>query len=307
MPTVLGLDLGGTKLAIVRYDARTWKLQASEKRMTAGKTFPVIVGEMLELIGKLRASDTAAIGIGVPGLIERPRGRILTLPNISEGDGFPLREKITKATKLPVVVDNDSSCFTLAEALQGGGKGYDIVVGITMGTGVGGGIVIDGHLFHGSHGFAAEFGHMLLKPGEPPQGIAEGRGEIEEYFSGTALRKRCPQAKKPEEILQGQTCASLHPQVIREVAWMCCSLTHCIDPEIIVFGGGAGRALKPHLPKIAEGLMKWMLPKTPAPKLAIGALPDAGTLGAALLTQESETAPAKGRSSSPYSNHPETS
>lgn len=286
MPTVLGLDLGGTKLAIARYDARMWKTQAQERRQTAGKTFPVIVEEMLELIGKLRASDTAAIGIGVPGLIERPWGRILTLPNIPGGDGFPLREKIEKVTKLPVVVDNDSSCFTLAEALSGAGKDHELVVGITMGTGVGGGIVMDGRLFHGSHGFAAEFGHMLLRPGEPPSGIKSGRGEIEEYLSGTALGKRCPQAKQPEEILQGSTCAALHPQMIREVAWMCCSLTHCIDPSIIVFGGGAGRALKPHLHAIEKELLKWMLPKTPAPKLAIGALPDAGTLGAALLTQE---------------------
>jgi len=286
MSSIIGLDLGGTKIAAVRYDAESWLPQATERMGTqAGKPFKEIVALLLSTIEKLKTKDTKAIGIGVPGLIARPRGKILTLPNIPGAEGFPIQEHIAKATGLPVAVENDSSCFTLAEALKGAGKGKEIVVGITMGTGVGGGIVMHGRLFHGSNGFAAEVGHMLLRPGEPPAGSIKGRGEIEEYLSGTALRKRCPKAVKPEEIFQGETCADLHPTIIQEVTWMCVNLTHCIDPTIIVFGGAAGRALKPHLPAITQELQKWLLPKMPAPLLAISALSDAGTLGAALLTQ----------------------
>ncbi|MDD5624030.1 MAG: ROK family protein [Candidatus Peribacteraceae bacterium] len=286
MPSLIGVDLGGTKIAAVRYDAETWKPQAQEKLGTqAGKPFREIVEHLLDVIEKLRAADTVAVGIGIPGLIQRPAGVILTLPNIPGAEDFPLQEHLARELQLPVSVENDSDCFTLAEALRGAGKGRDIVVGVTMGTGVGGGIAIGGKLFHGSHGFAAEIGHMLLKPGEPPFKTDDRRGDIEQFLSGTALGKRCPQAKTPEEYLEGTTCASLHPQVIREAAWMCASITHCIDPSLIVFGGSAGHALSPHLPSIEKELTKWVYPGTPLPALAIGILPDAGTLGAALLTQ----------------------
>ena len=283
VPSVLGIDLGGTKLAIARFETATWKKQDERVLPTKGKTFPVIVEEMLSLIKEFRTGDTTAIGIGVPGLIERNNGQIRAIPNISGGNGFPLRTTLRNATQLPVFIENDSACFALAEALQGAGKGQSVIVGITMGTGVGGGIVVDGKIFRGQHGYAAEFGHMLLKPGESPFPEGAGRGEIEEYLSGTALLRRCPEAKKPEETLQGPTCARLHGSVIREIAWMCTSLTHCIDPGIIVFGGSAGRALKPHLPAIEKEWKKWMLPGSPMPKLAIGTLEHAGTLGAALL------------------------
>jgi len=279
--SVLGIDLGGTKLAITRFKKNSWTEEASRTLPTAGKTFPVIVQELLMLIGEFRAPDTEALGIGIPGLLERD-GTIRAIPNIPEGNGYPLLETLEKETRLPVKMENDSACFALAETLQGAGKGQSVVVGITMGTGVGGGIVVDGKIFRGQHGYAAEFGHMLLRPGESPTLEGAGRGEIEEYLSGTALLRRCPEAKKPVETLQGPTCAHLHGTVIREIAWMCTSLTHCIDPGIIVFGGSAGKALKPHFRAIVQELKHWMLPQSLVPQLAIGTLENAGTLGAAL-------------------------
>lgn len=282
MPTVLGIDLGGTKLAIARYDTATWQEREQRVMPTTGKTFPVIMEEIAALIAEFRKPDTRAIGIGVPGLVEHS-GRIRVTPNIPGGTAVPLRDQLRKETALPVVVENDSSCFTLAEALRGAGQGHRVTLGVTMGTGVGGGIVIDGKLFSGENGFAAEFGHMLLRPGEPPRGMSSGRGEIEEYLSGTALRKRCPAAKNPKDTLSGPACAEQHRTFVREIAWMCANLSHCLDPGIIVFGGSAGRALTPHLSAMTEELRKWMLPGSEPPTLAIGTLKNAGTLGAALL------------------------
>jgi predicted NBD/HSP70 family sugar kinase len=212
---------------------------------------------------------------------------IKILPNIQGAKGTPLKAMVERSLKLPVFVDNDVSCFTLAEARQGTGRGHDIVVGVTLGTGVGGGIVMHGKVFHGSHGFAAEFGHMLLRPGEPPFKTKDMRGDIEQFISGTAMGRRCPEANIPADYLTGNTCAALHPHIIEEVAWMCASLTHCIDPSIIVIGGAAGRALKPHLKKVEKELKRWVYPGTPVPLLKIAKFLDAGTRGAALLTQES--------------------
>ncbi len=287
MPSIIGVDLGGTKIAATRFDASSWEALARERMGTqADKPFEEVVKNILSVINTLKTPDTVAIGIGVPGLIQRPEGTILLLPNIPGAAGFPLQNRIAEETKLPVIVENDSSCFALAEAHTGAGKGQDIVVGVTMGTGVGGGIVIGGKLFQGSHGFSAEIGHMLLHPGEPPFETKDKRGDIEQFLSGTALGKRCPEAKKPEDYLEGETCKNLHAKVITEVAQMCASLTHCIDPSIIVFGGSAGKALQPHLKKIEKELTKWVYPGTPLPRLVIGVLEDAGSLGAAIIARE---------------------
>lgn len=289
MASVIGIDLGGTKLAVARYDSARWKKQDARVLPTAGKTFPVIMEEMIALIREFRSDDTTAVGVGVPGLIDKSNGSIRAVPNIPGGNGIAFLQVLKKETGLSVAVENDSACFTLAEALQGAGKGKDVVVGITLGTGVGGGIVIGGKVFQGQHGCSAEFGHMLLTPGSSPAHGGAGRGEIEEYLSGTALQRRCPQAGKPEETLAGPACAHLHAAIVREIAWMCTSLIHCVDPGIIVFGGSAGRALLPHLGSIEQALKTWMLPGSPLPSLAIGSLEDAGTRGAALLATSSSS------------------
>ena len=131
----------------------------------------------------------------------------------------------------------------LQKASREQAKGHSVVVGITLGTGVGGGIVIDGKIFTGAHGYAAEIGHMLLRPGETPYPMEHPRGDAEEFLSGTAMGKRCKAAENPQEYLEGSVCSFLQPQVFEEVAWLCTSLTHLLDPSVIVFGGSAGERL----------------------------------------------------------------
>jgi predicted NBD/HSP70 family sugar kinase len=205
------------------------------------------------------------------------------MPNIPGAENIPLQRELHARIKLPVIVENDANCFALAESLHGAGKGKDVVLGITMGTGVGGGIVIGGKLYRGSNGFAGEIGHMLLKPGEPPFATSDKRGDVEQFLSGTALGKRCREAKSPEEYLEGEVCGFLQPMIFREIAWMCVTVIHLLDPSVIVFGGSAGRALEPHIPEIQKELRTWLLPGTPLPHLSIATLKDAGTRGAALL------------------------
>ncbi|MDD5025820.1 MAG: ROK family protein [Candidatus Peribacteraceae bacterium] len=287
MPSLLGIDLGGTKIAAARYDATTWKMQDSVVEDTcAGESFSKVLQRIVARAKSLIVKDTASVGIGVPGFVERPTGIIRTLPNISGAENVRLKSHMEEVLKLPVTVDNDVTCFTLAEALRGAGNGLSIVVGITMGTGVGGGIVIDGVPYHGSHGFAAEFGHMLLRPNDLPYPTEDRRGDVEQFLSGSAFAKRCTAAKRPEEYLQGEVCAFLQPQVFEETAQLCASLIHCLDPDIIVFGGSVGRALKPHLKEVEKQLTHWVYHGTPLPVLAVARLKDAGTLGAAMIAEE---------------------
>ncbi|MFA6523020.1 MAG: ROK family protein [Candidatus Peribacteraceae bacterium] len=284
--TVIGVDIGGTKSALGLYEIPGFKLITSEKFSTdAARGFPAILKDVVTRAEAMRRPDTVGIGIGVPGLVSQAAGVIKRLPNIPNGNDFPLKEHVEHALKMKVSVDNDSNCFTLGEALEGAGTGEPVVIGITLGTGVGGGIVIDGKLYHGAEGFAGEFGHALLLPGDPPVEDGNTRGEVEQFLSGSAMHRRCTAAKKPEDLLEGEACAFLHPEIVREAAWLCASLTHILNPSVIVFGGSTGRALKTYLHAIEEELTAWILPGTPLPRLAIGKLSDAATRGAAMLVQ----------------------
>lgn len=284
MSSVIGIDLGGTKIAAARYSADNWHEETAIKENTeADQGTPHVLQKLSKIIQDLVQEDTVGIGIGVPGLVQQPEGLILHMPNIPKSQNIQLAQELSSATGLPISVDNDANCFALAEARMGAGKNHSVVTAITMGTGVGGGIILDGKIFHGAHGYSGEFGHMLLQPGQVPYDTADTRGDVEQYLSGTAMGKRCAAANRPEEYLEGEVCEFMRPDVFKEVAWFCTNLIHILNPSIIVFGGSVGRALKPHIASVQRELENWVLPGTPLPELHIAELPNASTLGAALL------------------------
>ena len=207
------------------------------------------------------------------------------MPNIPGAAGANPARWLSKKIGLPVTIENDARCFAYAEALLGAGKGKRVVLGVTLGTGVGAGIVIDGELFYGARGFAGEVGHMLLQPGTPPFETADKRGEVEQFLSGTALGKRCTQAKSPQDYLDGPACDFLHADLFREIAWLVVNVMHLVDPSIVVFGGSVGKALKPHLPAIREELKRWLLPGITPPELACRTLLHSSVIGAALVAR----------------------
>lgn len=279
MTSVLGLDVGGTKIALTRYDHDSYEPEATETIPTSDKGIEFVLDDIVGLIQHHRRSDTIGVGIGLPGAVQQPEGILLRAPNIPGSTNVEVRKIVTTRTGLLIHVHNDACCFALAEATVGAGKGHPVVVGVVMGTGVGGGIVIDGRIYQGSHSFGGGIGHMLLKPGEPPFDTEDKRGDVEQFISGKSMGLRRPDITNPEEYLK----SDLRDDIIREVAWMCASLTHVIDPSIFIFGGAAGKALEPHLDAIKLELGKWVLPGTPLPELAIAKLDEPGTLGAALL------------------------
>ena len=285
--SIIGVDLGGTKTAVARYDAKTFELQAEERFPTrAAEGFSLVLDDIVGAVEKMRAGDTTSVGIGVPGLVRQPEGVLLKAPNIGNSGNVDVKGILEKKLKLKVFVDNDANCFTLAETLVGVAKGKKVVVGITFGTGVGGGVVIHDKIFHGANGFAAEIGHMLLVPGKPPYKTDYARGEVEQFLSGTAFGKRCLDATDPNDYLeQGSVCDFMHPDIWKEIAWLLTSISHLLDPDMFVFGGSAGYAFKPHLKEIEKELSNWMLPGAPIPPIAIAELKNSATLGAALLAQ----------------------
>lgn len=282
--SVLGIDLGGTKTSLALFDAATMVPRTSQAFPTeASKGFAAVQDRLLRAVKALLVPDTVAIGLGVPGFIDPKTQRVTSMPNIPGSAGMDVRHWLSGATGLPVAIENDARCFAFAEALHGAGKGHAIVLGVTLGTGVGGGIVMDGMLFHGTHGHAGEVGHALLMPGQPPYPTEDRRGDVEQFLSGTAMGRRCEAARRPQDYLEGHVCSFLQPEVMREVAWFIVNVMHFIDPSIVIFGGSTGRSLQSHLSAIERELQLWILPGVKSPKLACGALEDAAVRGAALL------------------------
>jgi len=281
---IIGIDLGGTNMRVARFDADSMEKEEELKAQTdAAAGFLKVLDDVVTLVDKLKTPDTTAIGIGVPGLVSK--GKLLKAPNIAKSENIDVKKILEAKLGLPVSVGNDANCFALAEATLGSGKGHDIVVGITFGTGVGGGIVINGKIFEGAHGYAAELGHMLLKPGQPPYETEDKRGEVEQFLSGTAMGKRCEEARTPEDYLHGAVCSFMQPDIYREVAWLTVTSHYFLVPDGIIFGGAEGHTLGSNVDAIEKEMKQWTLPGTPLPKIVAAEIRGAGVIGAALLAK----------------------
>lgn len=184
----IGLDVGGTKIAGAVITEHGDIIDPLTVPTPTDSTSGVLHA-LLGLISQLRHRNPAveALGVGAAGLVEWPRGYIRWAPNNSYRD-LPLRELLAEETGLPVIVDNDANAATWAEARLGLGTTYDNIAFLTVGTGVGGGLLLDGQLYRGHSGLAAELGHLIVNPGGERCGCGN-RGCLEAMASGTALER----------------------------------------------------------------------------------------------------------------------
>ena len=192
----VGIDVGGTKIAVATLQAG--ELSESVLHHTELSNQEALVAQLIAVIEQARTPDTRAVGIGVPSLIEFATGRIRSSVNIPLKD-LPLRELLTERAGLPVYVENDASCAALAEAFHEGHMAVPHLVMFTVGTGVGGGFVLNGRLYRGATGAASEVGHTLigldLQEGAPAHsGVFPQAGSLELLASGTALDKLAAEA-----------------------------------------------------------------------------------------------------------------
>jgi glucokinase len=183
---VLGVDVGGTKVAVGAVDGVTARDAAKHPTVTSSADALLDGVEHVVREVMREAGEPDALGVGVPSQIEFATGTVETSVNIPLA-GVPLREELGRRFDLPVFVDNDANCAALAEAHIVGER--DLLM-LTLGTGVGGGAVIDGMTFRGAHGLGAELGHITVNPDGPPcPGSCPNRGCLEAYCSGQALER----------------------------------------------------------------------------------------------------------------------
>jgi glucokinase len=263
-PRVIALDLGGTKLLSGVVDNQG----VVEKRVVAAtdvSSEDAVLAQVEHAVQGLLEDDIGAIGIGIPSTIDQRRGEAIDSVNIPLSD-VPLRDRLHERFRVPVAIENDANAAALAEHRYGAGRGSRHMVMLTLGTGVGGGLILDGELYRGAIGAAAELGHITLDLNGPPcQGNCPGRGHLEAMASGTAadgyareaaernpdgdLGRAAAEGKKVDARLAVELAAH-GPGDARDVldhvglhlGVGIASFVNIFNPELVVIGGGFSRA-----------------------------------------------------------------
>ncbi len=288
----IGLDIGGTKIAAgLILNKKIIKKARVNTNAKAKKT--QIINNIFNAIDLVFDSKATGIGIGIAGQIDQKNGILISSPNFSNNfKNVKIEKIINQKFKKPVKIENDANCFALGEAICGAGKGYNPIAGLTLGTGVGGGIIINKKIYHGKFGFAGEIGHMIIEKNGFVCSCGKN-GHLEAYTSGTAMtkiyQKITGQNKNSlfveEKFKQGEKNAVKTFKIMSEA--LACGISNIInilDPEIIVLGGGLSKVKSLIMPAIKLAKEQSISKKPNKTKIAISILKDdAAVLGAALL------------------------
>lgn len=300
-----GVDLGGTTVKIAYFDREgtlldKWEIPTVTEN-SGSQILPDIAQSIKDYMAQkgILSAQIIGIGIGVPGPV-RPDGTVNKCVNLGWGV-FNIEKELEKLTGFPVKAGNDASVAALGECWKGGGQGCDNMVFATLGTGVGGGIVVGGQVLHGVHGAGGEIGHIVLNREETEVCGCGKRGCVEQYCSATGivriakqvlLKKDTPSSLRAMENL---TCKdvfdaagakdALAQEILEQVyAYMgefLANICNVVDPEAVVLGGGVSKAGKPLLEGVQRHFGKYVFHAVSPVRFALATLGnDAGAYGA---------------------------
>ncbi len=304
---VIGIDLGGTNLRVAGVDpeGRVVHLSRDETGASGGPEAVLkrLVGGLRSVEDRLRVSgwDVVGVSLGVPGIISRREGVVVSSPNLPGWKMIPLLDLIRERVSLPLMMENDANAALYGEFWMGAARGCRTAVLMTLGTGVGGGIITDGRLLRGADGMAGEIGHLTVeREGEPcPCG---NRGCLERYASaaGVARRyRRLQEESSGNPSPEGTTATAVHSLALKgdvlalrtfREAGTClgialASVVNIVNPEVVIIGGGLLPAWDFFMPSAREEMFRRAFQ---APAERVGLLPallgdQAGYIGAAGL------------------------
>lgn len=313
-PLVVGVDVGGSKVlaAVVSPDGTVLRRVTAHtpgRHAESERVLETITGA----VTAVAEGVVAAVGVAAAGFVDTGGGRVMFAPHLP-WRGEPVRDLLAQRLGCPVLLDNDANCAAHAEATYGAARGASTVVAVTLGTGIGGALLVEGRLVRGRNGMAGEFGHMQVVPDGAPCECG-GRGCWEQYSSGHALvravRARLGQepsvlveacAGDPERLTGPMVTAAaedgdlLAHQAFASVGgWLgvgLANLVAAIDPDVVVVGGGVSaagdRLLEPARAALARSLVGVEHRVVP-PVVAAALGPQAGAVGAADLARRSLT------------------
>ena len=300
-----GIDLGGTTVKIAYFDQEGTMLDKWEiPTVTAGGGVQILPDIAQSVQGYLDTKgiprkQILGLGIGVPGPVSG-KGVVNRCVNLGWGV-FNIADSLSELTGFPVKAGNDANVAALGEFWKGGGQGCENMVFVTLGTGVGGGIVVDGRLLHGSHGSGAEIGHMVLRSQEPERCSCGKHGCVEQYCSATGIvrlaKRHLASSEMPSTLRSLDTFAAkdvfdagkagdaLALEVLDEyyrlMGEFLGSLCSVVDPEMVVLGGGVSKAGTMLLDGVEPWFHKYVFHAASDVKFSLASLGnDAGAYGA---------------------------
>ena len=241
----IGIDLGGTKTEGILLDEKLEVIERKRLPTNQQEGYSSIVNLIKNLVDDLKqkTDDSVSIGICTPGALSKQSG-VIKNSNTQCLIGKDIKNDLENVLKQKVSIENDANCFTLAESKLGSAKNFDMVFGVIMGTGVGGGIVIKEQIHNGRTNIAGEWGHHCIKP-EGNSCYCGKRGCVETYLSGPALEKRwndlSGKRQTISEILQNSDesmFATWKNELLENFALALGNVIDILDPDAIVLGGG---------------------------------------------------------------------
>jgi glucokinase len=299
VPTVqaghaIGVDLGGTKI-LAGVVARDGSLVRRHERSTAHDSQEHVLMDLEAAVAELLDESVVAVGFGVPSPIDQARGVVVRSVNLPLEDA-PLRDRMRERFGIPVGLDNDANAAAIGEWRAGAGRGEDDLVMLTLGTGVGGGVISSGKPFRGRNGSGAELGHVVIvHGGRPCQGVCRGRGHLEAYVSGSAATAAAQEAFGPSAdahrlVRLANEGDQIAKELLEEVGCYLGSgigsFANVFGPQLVILGGGFGVAAYDYLRRTAEEIARReaLEPMRSALRLAKAELGTAaGLIGAAFV------------------------
>lgn len=265
---LIGVDVGGTTIKAGLIDINGKITNIIEVPTEARKGRNKVIDNILYCINRVKKGNIIGVGVGVPGPVDYKRGTMFGSPNklVSCLKNVNIKQLLEKNLNLPVYIDNDANCFLLGEYKSGVAKKIENVVGLTLGTGIGGAIIANGKLYRGAIGTAGEFCHMVVVE----KGLRCGcgnKGCLEMYASGTGIIKRYQKltGKRraiPEIVEQAKKNKKIR-QIIREAGYYLgialANIVNILNPDMIVIGGGIAN-IKTIVPDAVREMKKRALP-----------------------------------------------
>ena len=291
----IGIDLGGTNVRIAKVDEQgkivqdvispSYGLEGPEK----------IESNILDLLKQFDLSDVKSIGLAIPGPVDGEKNVITQATNIPGCENYPFADNMQKVTGVPVFLDNDANAAGLAEAVLGSGKGYNVVYYLTHSTGIGGGLVINGHVIQGHKGYAGEVANVIVDPNAKQFDNYKhlNRGGVETVASGTAIglfgneilgekgnssRKVFALAKEGDPQAQ-----AIIDKMAKDFATCLSAISAIVAPDCFVIGGGCSHSSDQYFDKIRENFKTMAHPGMREVPILKATLQEPGVLGAAMI------------------------
>jgi len=316
----IAVDFGGTNIRVAAIDTKG-KIYKRIKRPALAQEGKESVKKNLlsaieEIYQTLPKKKIKGIGLGIAGAIDLEKGIISQSPNFPGCDNYPLRDEIQVdfLKSIPILLENDANAAAVGERWKGVGKGMDNLICLTLGTGIGGGIIINGKLVHGTNGMAGELGHITVDPSGPRCNCGN-YGCLEALASATAIRREAIEAaKKHPESELNQRCKGNRKVITAEMVYHSAlfgdpiaqkiyqvmgrylgigvaTLINIFNPEMVIIGGGVSKAWEIFFPFLQEEVNSraFKIPAQAAKIVPAACGDDAGLLGAAYLVFNSNT------------------